>query len=255
MKIRLLSDLHMEGFRYNYEYAGEDVVVLAGDIHTRNRHYELISQIPDHVNIVMVAGNHEYYHSDMTTVNDFLSGLSEMRSNFHFLDNSSVQFGDVKFIGGTMWSDFGLWGEVAGHQAEKYASNVIRDFSCIEISHNTFPGCLRSFTTTDCKELHKEWDDYVSRQFNATQRAGTKLVLLTHFCTSENSVHPRFADSPVNPYFTSNKEHMFEYCDLVIHGHTHDSFDYVLNGARVVCNPKGYGNENPNFNPNLIIEI
>ena len=26
---------------------------------------------------------------------------------------------------------------------------------------------------------------------------------------------------------------------LWIHGHTHDSFDYVVNGTRVVCNPRG----------------
>jgi hypothetical protein len=46
---------------------------------------------------------------------------------------------------------------------------------------------------------------------------------------------------------------------LWIHGHTHDSFDYRLNGTRVLCNPRGYArdgvNENPMFDPQLVIEV
>jgi hypothetical protein len=46
---------------------------------------------------------------------------------------------------------------------------------------------------------------------------------------------------------------------LWVHGHTHDSFDYTLNGTRVVCNPRGYAkggvNENPLFDPNLMVEV
>ena len=46
---------------------------------------------------------------------------------------------------------------------------------------------------------------------------------------------------------------------LWIHGHTHDSFDYCLNGTRVVCNPRGYArngvNENPLFDANFLVEI
>ena len=44
-----------------------------------------------------------------------------------------------------------------------------------------------------------------------------------------------------------------------IHGHTHDCFDYFLNGTPLVCNPRGYAknavNENPLFDANFIVEI
>lgn len=37
------------------------------------------------------------------------------------------------------------------------------------------------------------------------------------------------------------------------------SFDYVVNGTRVVCNPRGYASngvsENPLFDPNLVLEL
>jgi hypothetical protein len=46
---------------------------------------------------------------------------------------------------------------------------------------------------------------------------------------------------------------------LWVHGHTHDSFDYVVNGTRVLCNPRGYAkdgvNENVRFDPDLLVEV
>jgi hypothetical protein len=46
-----------------------------------------------------------------------------------------------------------------------------------------------------------------------------------------------------------------------VHGHTHTAFDYVENGARVVCNPRGYLDrrtralENAAFAWNKVVEI
>jgi Icc-related predicted phosphoesterase len=46
---------------------------------------------------------------------------------------------------------------------------------------------------------------------------------------------------------------------LWIHGHVHESGDYMEGGTRVVCNPRGYArhgrNENEGFNPSFIIEV
>jgi hypothetical protein len=38
-----------------------------------------------------------------------------------------------------------------------------------------------------------------------------------------------------------------------VHGHTHSPFDYQVGATRIVCNPKGYSGENPNFDPALTI--
>ena len=85
--------------------------------------------------------------------------------------------------------------------------------------------------------------------------------MVTHHAPSRKSIHPRFADSRLNACFVSDAEHLLgaDRVQLWIHGHTHDSFDYRVNGTRVVCNPRGYAkggvNENPLFDPNLMIEI
>ena len=43
---------------------------------------------------------------------------------------------------------------------------------------------------------------------------------------------------------------------LWIHGHIHDSHDYTIGNTRVIANPRGYIDElNPNFDPELVIEV
>ncbi|MNC91504.1 hypothetical protein D3C83_77790 [compost metagenome] len=59
---------------------------------------------------------------------------------------------------------------------------------------------------------------------------------------------------------------------LWIHGHTHDGFDFRVNGTRIVANPMGYRTsnwkqardgsvpavvsyENPRFDPAFVVEV
>ncbi|MGE5103517.1 MAG: metallophosphoesterase, partial [Betaproteobacteria bacterium] len=86
-------------------------------------------------------------------------------------------------------------------------------------------------------------------------------VVITHHAPSRRSIHARFADSLLNACFVSDLERLMDRdrAALWIHGHTHDSFDYTVNGTRVVCNPRGYAkdgvNENALFDPNLVIDV
>ena len=42
---------------------------------------------------------------------------------------------------------------------------------------------------------------------------------------------------------------------LWVHGHTHDSCDYQVGVTRVVCNPRGYEDENKRFDPELVVTV
>ena len=85
--------------------------------------------------------------------------------------------------------------------------------------------------------------------------------MITHHAPSLGSIHPRFAGSPFNAAFVSAAEHLLdgERAALWIHGHTHDSYDYRVNGTRVLCNPRGYVKdgvtENARFVPTLVVEV
>ena len=61
MKIQILSDLHIEFQDYTYQKCDADVVVLAGDIHTKDKGIKwAIENIVDKP-VIYVLGNHEFY--------------------------------------------------------------------------------------------------------------------------------------------------------------------------------------------------
>lgn len=84
---------------------------------------------------------------------------------------------------------------------------------------------------------------------------------MTHHAPSPKSIHPRFAGSLLNACFVSDVEKLMDRdrVALWVHGHTHDSFDYVVNGTRVVCNPRGYAKlgtaENSAFDPGFTVDV
>ena len=87
-----------------------------------------------------------------------------------------------------------------------------------------------------------------------------KTVVITHHAPSMKSIHPRFAESLLNACFVSDAEYLLggDRVSLWIHGHTHDSFDYSVDGTRVICNPRGYAkhgvNENAAFDAAFVVE-
>lgn len=247
MKIKPISDLHTEGWTFKYTSDGEDVLVLAGDIGVGCSTISFIkNSFPKDLPIVFVPGNHEFYHNDYYE----LMSLFEREfknTNIRLLNNFSCIIDGVRFIGGPMHSNFELFGIAQKPLVERDCARGINDFHCIR--NNGF-----KWTTKNCIREFEKFERYVN--FTLKQPFNGKTVVVSHFCPSMKSVHPKYQNSNITPFFTSNCEHLMGFSDLWFHGHTHSSFDYVIEGTRVVCNPLGYGVENlENFNPNLIVEI
>lgn len=262
MKIRLLSDLHMEGYKYYYEYAGEDIVVLAGDIHTQGRHDFILDQIPQNVKILMVAGNHEYYGSSFERVNEYLFELQAKYNNFWFLDNEHVVINGVYFFGGTMFTNMKLYGEDKVEQSKIFAKQGIADFTWIS-KHNPAPADFdnqyyhnleRCWTPDDHIEQHGIFCEKLEQFLKETE--GKKKVVISHFVPHPSGSDEKFNGSPLNPYFLTDMSKYLGYDGLWLYGHTHTSKDFKFGKTRLVCNPRGYGQENKNgFIDQLVLEI
>jgi calcineurin-like phosphoesterase family protein len=115
------------------------------------------------------------------------------------------------------------------------------------------------FTVEDSMAMHKESVNWLQMKLMHQKFLG-KTVVITHHAPSYASVVPRFAKDLISASFASNLDYLLDFLNLWIHGHMHDSLDYMVNKCRVICNPRGYtrysgGQENPQFNPSLIIEI
>jgi predicted phosphodiesterase len=253
MKLNILSDLHLSLGALDIPRNDADVVILAGDI---ARPREAIAWALGFAKPVLyVAGNHEFYGGSIAGAADTLKQLSA-GTRIRVLDNDEIIIDGVRFLGTTLWTDFMLFGEGEKRAAAiQQALSLVRDFSRIRVG----AAGEALFTPADSAALFKLHTAWLESRLSEAHAGPT--VVITHHAPSRNSIHPRFEDSLLNACFVSDAEHLIDAgrACLWIHGHTHDSFDYLLNGTRVVCNPRGYAkagiNENPLFDPNFLVEI
>lgn len=252
LRLHILSDLHLSVHGLTLPQTDADVVVLAGDIARPQQAVQWALSLGKP--IVYVAGNHEFYGG---SIRGTLRELKELcrGTPIHVLDNESLVLDGVRFLGATLWTDFMLYGAQVREQAHREAQGMMRDFTRIRCGD----GAERLFTPQDAEQLFRQSHDWLARQLDAG--GGLPTVVVTHHAPSAGSIHPRYADSPLNTCFVSRLDDLMGEArvPLWIHGHTHDSFDYSVRGTRVVCNPRGYArdgvNENPLFDPGLVIRI
>ena len=233
MKIQIASDLHLEFLR-NFQgehlvspHPDADVLVLAGDIASGTDAIDLFATWP--VPVVYVAGNHEFYRADWAQVRADLRRAAAGTA-IHFLDSDAVVINGVRFLGCTLWTDFRAGG-VAQNLAMEIVEDSLNDYRIIR----TTAGTLSARDTLDDHEVARAWLERELRQPFAGH-----TVVVTHHGPHERSVHPRFAGNPVNAGFVSDLSDLLPLAGLWVHGHVHDSFDYVSGDCRVVANPAGY---------------
>ena len=131
MIIQVLSDLHIEFDDYELEITNSDVVVLAGDIHVKDKGVSwAIENIKDKP-VLYVLGNHEFYGKAYPKL---LNSLKDMTTgtNIQILEKDKVTIDGVNFLGCTLWTDFELFGDprIAGFECQQ----VMTDFKKIRLS-------------------------------------------------------------------------------------------------------------------------
>lgn len=253
MKLQILSDLHLGFGEMEVPYTDADVVVLAGDV-SRPREavaWALRFERP----VLYVPGNHEYYGGSLDGVARQLAELAA-GTQVRLLDDGEVVLGGVRFLGSTLWSDFALFDDEAQRAAAVAEATLrVHDFSRIRTSEHSDALFTPDEAARRCAR-HAAWLDE-----RLTVPHDGPTVVVTHHAPSTLSIHPRFEGSPLNACFVSDAERLLDgsRAALWVHGHTHDSHDYVRNGTRVVCNPRGYSrsgvNENPRFDPGFQVAL
>ncbi len=250
MKILVLSDLHNEFTVFEPARTDADVIVLAGDIDNGDGGIVWAREAwPDH-KIIYVIGNHEYYGGDFAETLAVLRRSAE-EQNVHLLEDNEIIIDGVRFLGATLWTDFEFFGAENREAAMSVGQSRLNDFRLIQY------GQAGTFSPNDAIELHKKSLVWLTAKLNEPFAGPT--VVVTHHLPSVKSVPERFMDTPLSACFVSNLDYLFGKMEVWIHGHTHDNFDYVVNGTRVVCNPRGYvtsrGAENADFDPSKIVEL
>jgi Icc-related predicted phosphoesterase len=249
MRIQLLSDLHIECGDFDYIPCESDVVVLAGDIHTKERGIEwALKAIPRTVPVIYVLGNHEFwgkaYPKLITEINAVVQG-----TNIQVLENKMISIADVNFYGATLWTNFEIFGNarVSGYECQ----SLMKDYK--KIRRTPSYSKLRSIDTAI---IHAHSVSWLRKELQKNQ--GAKNVVITHHAPSLRSVTLESYKEKTVPAYVSNLEAVIAEAGPTIwlHGHLHNSSDYRLGECRVMCNPRGYpGMINPEFDPEFHFEV
>ncbi len=258
MRIALLSDLHLEfsggKFPGYTPPVNADVIVIAGDTHPgvlgllwAAETFGSAQGMP----VICTAGNHEFYHGRRLHKHYDKMRAKADELGIYFLQNDVIVIGGVRFLGGTLWTDFNLHGNAPLAMIDAQMS--MNDYGTIRQGSNAGRPLIPATVLNEHQKTIAFLIDELSKDFDG------KTVVVTHHAPSEQSCLPEYSGDNLNPSYATNLEGLMHAYDieLWLHGHVHQSKDYMISGTRVVCNPRGYADEalNPHFDPTLILEV
>lgn len=262
MKLLIMSDLHRE---FEWPEALElalppedqyDVVVLAGDIDVHTHGIDWAART-FRKHVIVVPGNHEFYGAHLHGLRLEMEKAAARYAHVHLLDDATVALGDpatncteqVRFVGATLWTSFKLFGDTlaqVGLQMRE-AKNSMLDFQIIRASAGL------TFTPADSVRLFNRSASYIGDELHKPFDGRT--VVVTHHLPSAQSVVERYREDLLSAAFASHLDEYVQQVDLWVHGHTHDRLDYQLGKCRVVCQPRGYPQEQYEPYSGLIVEV
>jgi Icc-related predicted phosphoesterase len=254
MKIQIFSDLHVDvsSIKPISMMLDVDLVIVAGDTcEGVLRAFDYLRQIVAvHIPILMVFGNHEYYRRFIP--HELALARSHAAAfNIHLLENEAIVLGGVRFVGATLWTDYRIFGESNQAAVMNACATGMNDHRRIGWQKQPW---LR-FRPQEAALLHHQSKTYLAEVL-ATPFHGHTTVVSHHAC-HPRSIHPEFMSDSLTGAFASDLSTLIEAHQptLWVHGHVHQSFDYRVGETRILCNPHGYGTENPNFDGALVVEV
>ncbi|GFM86341.1 serine/threonine protein phosphatase [Pseudomonas cichorii] len=245
MRLLVMSDLHLEFRSLQLPDPGlYDVVVLAGDVHSKGRSTGWASD-NFHKPVVMVGGNHELYGAAWHKA--FARLESNAKPHVHFLERQSVVVEGVRFVGCVCWSDFESTGNSVLAMLD--ARQMMNDYRQIRLEPQ-YSRITPTFIRRQAQESRQWLHEEISKPHPG------KTVVVTHHPPLMKFVphydkHPHLSASYGNQW----EEFLDLKIDLWVFGHTHWPIDETLRGVRFVSNPRGYPQEDLSFNPELVVEL
>jgi len=264
MKIWTISDLHIRNkdavaLLKPDRFPEADLCVIAGDV-CDSMHLAVNwagKVIRPRMPVVFVPGNHEFYDTSIDTGRKDAE-LIARAVGVTLLDDSSAVIGGVRFLGGTLWTDYAIY-ESTGlsvGEAMAAAKSGIADYSNIYLTGHVIGGVIpRLVKPRDLHALHMKTCEKIEGILKMPFDGPT--VVVTHHAPHPLSVHPQFDGDPTTPAFVSDLSGMIRTYrpEVWIHGHVHNAFDYKDGPTRIVCNPRGYGPGGEDFDFMKVIEV
>lgn len=277
LKIDYISDLHLDfyiksknpddkkaklgiiefiGFILNRALPPGDVLIIAGDLGHYNSQIRLLlielKKIYKHV--IVTFGNHDLYMISNNIMKKY-KGKSENRLieleeicrelDVHYLNGQVIEIDGVR-IGGT-----GSWYDLKTSEDLVLWNKIMNDSNLIYKGNERPSNGMYSMYNS---RVSSNWDPikFWEQEREKLERVAKEKchVFVTHVALNyapDEIMHPEYVGDKSNLfYYTNNLDILKESgCKVHIHGHTHQKFEYEVDGIRVYCNPLGYAGENP----------
>jgi Icc-related predicted phosphoesterase len=252
MRLQIFSDLHIDispGFVPRLA-PGVDAVVVAGDVSEGIG--QAIGWLRAHLGrdipIVLVAGNHEFF-ARIRPEERKAGARAAVEHGVAFLDDTTTVIGGVRFVGSTLWASYEIYGAHRRDEMIEVARRKMMDHRRILEE----PG--RFITPEECLALHERAREFLDGCLSTPHHGPT--VVVTHNGPHPSSLVDKHRENLSSAAFISDLSELIDRHQpaLWIHGHTHVSLDYHVGATRIVCNPLGYGAENPSFDPSFVVEV
>ncbi len=247
VKLRILSDVHLEFGAFELEEDKEAILILAGDITTvRNPEPKFFQDCVDKFKkVIYIFGNHEYYGGDWNTAKILIQRT--LPEEVCLLDNSHVVIDDVLFIGTTLWTDMNK-GDLF---TLMHCKRRMNDYRIISKDG-------RKLKPADTIKEHERAKAYIEGALKLGREE--KKVVITHHMPSLSCVHQRYlADDAMNGAYRSDLDDLIEQYqpDLWVFGHSHHSHNSFMGNTRLYSNPRGYDalEENDDFEKDAWIMV
>src|SRR5690606_4780090 len=142
-------------------------LILAGDIHTGSKAVPFIKELSTRfAHVIYILGNHEYYYTIYSdNIEDIRNELSSI-PNVHFLEKESILIDNVRFFGGTFWTDMANGSPLFSIQMKRAD---FTDFRVIRRYHNQTGKSVKFDTVSGYYEFldtMKVFKPFLEEEFN-----------------------------------------------------------------------------------------
>lgn len=252
MKLWIVSDLHMDSTYWVPDrIPGHDVMIVAGDVDqgaTETEQTLLLLARWSPAPLVFVPGNHDFMGVGLDA---WVGGNEDLFDLGIYVLSSgqSVVIRGTRFVGATLWTDFGLADDV--YSSEAWAAKHMPEYGKVRRPDG---GLIWPADTSSAHAQHRAAIEAVL----ATAFDGPTVVV-THHAPSRRSIAGT-VDIP-DAAFASDLEGMIRrhQPELWMHGHVHQHHDYRIGNTRILANPRGYQGdewgEDSGFVEDLVVEL
>jgi predicted MPP superfamily phosphohydrolase len=271
LNIQIASDLHIEFWigknKAGFVKPAADILALLGDtccVGSESDYAQfkafITSLLPHYKHIILVSGNHEYYFNkkakEQPTAANTIEGCDKKIQEFcrtspklHYLNNSSLKLQIDKhtylIAGSVLWS----W---IPDEAKSAIENSMNDYSYIYVE-DAKTRKIRGIKAADVCAMHLRNVKYLRMQMTRAKKENARLVILTHH---KPYLSPSYNVKSFDPAYESDlaqfiKSPVVAWC----YGHTHVKDERVINGVKVVSNPKGYPRQQTKYNASHVVAV